>query len=139
MAEGLRRVNDDINPQENIEISLNNVKKGISSMRNWKAPGPDGVRGFWFKKFTSVHSALATALNKCVITGTVPGWMVKGRTVLIQKDPAKGIAAGNYRPIACLPLMWKLLSGIFTGKKYEHLETNDLLPNEQKGCRKKSR
>ena len=59
--------------------------------------------------------------------------------MLIQKDPAKGTVASNYRPITCLPLMWKLLSGIFAGKIYEHLETNDLLPEEQKGCRKRSR
>ena len=28
------------------------------------------------------------------------------RTVLIQKDPAKGTVASNYKPIACLPLMF---------------------------------
>jgi len=65
--------------------------------------------------------------------------MVKGRTVLIQKDSAKGSVASNYRPIACLPLMWKLLSGIFAEKIYDHLLNNNLLPEEQKGCRKKSR
>jgi len=47
--------------------------------------------------------------------------------------------ASNYRPIACLPLMWKLLSGIFAEKIYDHLLNNNLLPEEQKGCRKKSR
>ena len=118
---------------------MSDVKKVISGMKNWKAPGPDGVRGFWFKRFTSIHDSLAIALNNCVKEGRVPGWMVKGRTVLIQKNPVKGTVAANYRPIACLPLMWKLLTGIFAGKIYEHLDTNDLLPDEQKGCRKKSR
>ena len=65
--------------------------------------------------------------------------MVKGRTALIQKDPAKGKAVSNYRPIACLPLMWKLLTGIFAEKIYDHLQENSLLPEEQKGCQKKSR
>ena len=59
--------------------------------------------------------------------------------MLIQKDPAKGTEAANYRPIACLPLMWKLLSGIFADRVYSHLLDNQLLPEEQKGCRKKSR
>ena len=59
--------------------------------------------------------------------------------MLIQKEAAKGSGAGNYRPIACLPLMWKLLTGIFAEKIYKHLESNSLLPVEQKGCRKKSR
>ena len=128
-----------VEDQGDIVITSSDVKKGISRMANWKAPGPDGVRGFWFKKFTALHPFLVDSLDYCLVEGNVPDWMVKGRTVLIQKDPAKGTVAGNYRPIACLPLMWKLLTGIFAGKIYEHLESNDLLPDEQKGCRKNSR
>ena len=63
----------------------------------------------------------------------------RGRTVLIQKDPAKGTVASNYRRIACLPIMWKLLTGIFSEQIYDHLKDNNLLPDEQKGCRKRSR
>ena len=65
--------------------------------------------------------------------------MVTSRTVLIQKDPSKGNNASNYRPIACLPLLWKLLTGIFAQKAYKHLYENSLLPDEQKGCRKGTR
>lgn len=65
--------------------------------------------------------------------------MVRGRTVLIQKDPAKNAQASNYRPITCLPMMWKLLTGIMGEKLYHHLERNGLLIDEQKGCRKGSR
>ena len=71
--------------------------------------------------------------------GDVPEWLVRGRTVLIQKDVAKGTVASNYRPIACLPLMWKLLTGVFADKVYDHLLNNNVLPDEQKGCRRKSR
>ena len=35
--------------------------------------------------------------------------------------------------------MWKLLTGIFADKIYDHLVDKDLLPDEQKGCRKNSR
>ena len=120
-------------------LTVDDVKMGIRKMSNWKAPGPDGVRGFWFKKFDNLHGILRDVLQKCLDEGVVPEWMVKGRTVLIQKDPSKGTAVGNYRPIACLPMMWKLLTGIFAEKVYDHLLSNDLLPDEQKGCRKKSR
>ena len=65
--------------------------------------------------------------------------MVTGRTVLIQKDSAKGTEASNYKPIACLPLMWKLLSGIFGDRVYTNLLDKRLLPEKQKGARKKSR
>ena len=63
----------------------------------------------------------------------------QGRTVLIQKDTAKGAQASTYRPIACLPMMWKLLIGVTGEKLYHHLERNGLLTDEQKGCRKGSR
>ena len=37
----------------------------------------------------------------------IPKWMTLGKTILCQKDPIKGNADDNYRPISCLPLMWK--------------------------------
>ena len=79
------------------------------------------------------------ALQQLVCKEDVPEWMVTGKTALIQKDPAKGTNVSNYRPVACLPLMWKLLTGIFADRVYTHLLNNQLLPDEQKGCRKKSR
>ena len=129
----------DVKQMDDIVVETEGVQRVIRKMSNWKAPGPDMVRGFWFKKLTSLHSVLTDALKECVQRGEVPGWMVKGRTVLIQKDPTQGRAASNYRPIACLPLMWKLLTGIFADKIYDHLHENSLLPDEQKGCRKRSR
>ena len=39
------------------------------------------------------------------------GWNL-GKTVLCQNIPAKGNAADNYRPISCLILMWKLITGV---------------------------
>ena len=97
------------------------------------------MQGFWLKRLTTLHERLVSNLNDCVLTGNVPSWLVAGRTTLLLKDPSKGAEASNYRPIACLNLLWKMLSGIFAEKVYKHLEDNDLLPIEQKGCRKKTR
>ena len=36
--------------------------------------------------------------------------MTKGKTTLTQKDPSKGTAPNNHRPITCLPMMWKILT-----------------------------
>ena len=54
-----------------------------------------------------------------------------------MKDSKKGTEVGNYRPIACLNLIWKLLTGIISDKTYDHLEENKLLPEEQKESRRK--
>ena len=58
---------------------------------------------------------------------------------MLQKDKSKGNVASNYRPITCLPLMWKLLTGVIVDQMYAHLDQEKLLPEEQKGCRKGSR
>ena len=69
----------------------------------------------------------------------IPKWMTLGKTVFCQKDPTKGNAVDNYRPISCLPLTWKLMTGTIVESIYNFLDVHDKLPVEQKGCRKKSR
>ena len=65
--------------------------------------------------------------------------MTKGRTFLIKKDVTIGSIASNYRPITCLPLMWKILTGVIAEEIYKSLEEREMLPEEQKGCRIGSR
>ena len=69
----------------------------------------------------------------------MPSWLTIGRSSLLQKDKSKGNKASNYRPVTCLPLMWKLLTGVIADQIYAHLDQAKLLPEEQKGCRKGSR
>ena len=71
---------------------------------------------------------MADILNNKLQSASIPDWMVESQTVLIQKDPTKGNTVGNYRPIACLKLLWKILTGIITDKLIENLENQDLLP-----------
>ena len=87
-----------------------------------------------------MHERIATQLNE-ILEGTkeIPSSMTYGRTVLCQKDPAKGNSVANFRPITCLPLKWKLLTGIISEDMYRFMENENLLPEEQKGCRRKSR
>ena len=65
--------------------------------------------------------------------------MTVGKTVLCQKNPSKRNAVDNYRPISCLPLMWKLMTGTIAESIYNFFDVNDKLTVEQKGCWKKSR
>ena len=90
---------------------------------------------FCFKKATSLHR-LKQHLQECVNAGQVPAWMTEGRTVLITKDKSKGTVVRNYRTTICLKLMWKLLTSIFSEAMYGHFNSQELLPNEQKGCKK---
>ena len=141
-AEWVNRVKgrlEHVDRQEDLSITADDVKKMLGKVPNWKSPGPDGVQGFWMKNFRSLHELIRIHLQKCLEDGNVPEWMTSGKTALIMKDPAKGRQPGNYRPITCLPLMWKTLTGILADKLYEHLSEQDVIGEEQKGCIRKSR
>ena len=103
-------------------------------MPNWKSPCPDLAQGFGLKNFSSLYQRVRSQLKECFDIGFLPCWLTKGRTALLQKDKSKGNIASKYRPITCLPLMWKLLTGIIADQIYGHLDQEKLLPEEQKRC-----
>ena len=86
-----------------------------------------------------MHGRIRSQLKEYIDSGFVLSWLTKGRTALLQKDKSKGNITSNYRPITCLPLMWKLLPGVIADQIYGHLYQQKLLTEEQKGCRKRSR
>ena len=108
-------------------------------MPNWKSLGPDLLQEFWLKNFSSLHETVRLQLKECLDSGFVPGWLTRGRTLMLQTDKSKGNIVSNYRPTTCLPLMWKLLASVIADQIYAHLDQEKLLPEEQKGCRKGSR
>ena len=68
---------------------------------------------------TAVHFRTGSLLSKCY------SGLTKDRTVLVIKDRQKRNTATNFRPITCLALGDEL---------YEHLEEQNLLPDEKNGC-----
>jgi len=122
--------------QSPLVITAAKLRTQLNKMPNWKAPGPDGIRTFWLKRFHSTHDNLADLLNQCLVAKTTPPSLTKGRTILIQKDPRKGKAPNNYRPITCLSTIYKTLTGIVASYVYDYLHKEKLIPLEQKGCHK---
>ena len=69
-ATWLREIKRDIyqkNKQVQVQMLREKLKKILKKIPNWKAPGPDGVQGFWLKNFTSLHKILVWHLNTCLI------------------------------------------------------------------------
>ena len=99
----------------------------------------DLVQGFWLNDFSSLRERVRLQLKDFLDSRFVPSWLTRARTSLLQKDKNKSNVVNNYRPITCLSLMWKLLTGIIADQIYAHLDQEKLLPEEQKGCRKGSR
>ena len=97
----------------------------LGRMPNWKSPGPDLVQGFCLKNLGSFHGRERAQLKECLDSGFMPSWLTNRRPTLLQKY--------------CLPLMWTLLLLVIADQIYGHLDQQKLVPEEQKGCRKRSR
>ena len=139
----VRRLTDlqskvNVKKQEKIDITKESLKKVLGRMPNQKLPGPDLVQGFWLKNFSSLHERVRSQLKECLVSGFAPSCLTKEGTVSLQKVKTKGNIASNYRTVTCLPIMWKSLSSVFPDQIYGHLDQKKLLPEEQKGYRKRS-
>ena len=128
-----------VTKQKKVDITKETLEKILDRMSNSKSPVPDLVQGFWLENLRSLHERVRSQLKECLDSYFLPSRLTKERTALLQKDKNKGNIASSYRPITCLPLMWKLLLEAIADQIYGHLDQQKLLPEEQNGCKKRSR
>ena len=124
---------------EDFEITADMVKHQVKKIKNWTAPGKDEDRGYWLEHLASLHTRIVKQLNHLLQTGTIEDWMTTRKTTLLMKNKERGTIPNNYRPITCLPTTFKLMTAIIAESMLNHLENNGLIPDEQKGNRRKSR
>ena len=96
------------------EITTNEIESATSEFSNWKSPRLDKLHNFWWNKLTTLHPKVAVAFDKLIVQPeNCPDWLTTGQTTLIaKKEPTRN--PSNYRPITCLPVMYKILSSIVT-------------------------
>ena len=96
------------------------------------------MQGYWLKNLPSLHDRIVRQMNDMVNNNKdTPDWLTKGRTVLCQKYPQKGDAVDNFRLRSCLPLIWKLMTGIISDVMLEFLVESDYSALEQRVARRK--
>lgn len=119
-------------------IDKEELKNALKNTQGWKAPGLDMLPNFWWKQLSNLYESLAKQFNHLMHDdGTIPPWLAEGKTHLVPKnndteDPK------NFRPITCLNTVYKLLTSIISVKIAQYIDTNNLIPIEQKGCCKGS-
>ena len=107
-----------------------------TTLRNWALPGLDGIQGFWWKHFGSVHSYFFWRFNEILqCEQNVPSWLPLGKTILMPKTN-DSTNPRNDRPIACLNVAYKVWTGCLTSLMSDHCATNQLIHLAQKGCAK---
>ncbi|KAL0851472.1 hypothetical protein ABMA28_007269 [Loxostege sticticalis] len=126
---------ENIEEMEFLDLTKEDIETVTRKMKNWKAAGVDGVQNFWYKKLAFLHEILA---KKCteVIKGeeNLPEFVTKGITHMLPKSSDTSNPL-QYRPITCLPTLYKLITSCITIKINSHIEANNILAEEQKGCR----
>ncbi|XP_044760842.1 uncharacterized protein LOC123318288 [Coccinella septempunctata] len=120
---------------EEINIEGSDIADVLKGSNNWATPGCDNLHNYWWKHFTSVHEILSILLKRSLSDPTLlPSYFTQGQTYLILKggDPKN---PENYRPITCLPAVYKILTAIVTKHLNKHLRTHNLMAPEQGGGR----
>jgi len=109
------------------------VAESLRTTLNWKAPGRDQIANFWLKQLTATHKHIAALCNKLIEEDQIPEWLMTGVTFLIPKN--ENIEnPKNYRPVTCLPTIYKLHTSIISRRMQKYMDDEKLIPKEQKGC-----
>ena len=126
---------ENVNIQGKVERTKEDDTMQLRNMPHWKATGQEGILEFWLKRSNSQHKTLTEELNENILSISISSWLLKRKTLLIQKDPANGNAVCNYQSKASLNLLWKFKTDIIADKIHQHLQNENLLLEGQKGCR----
>ncbi len=120
-------------------ITLEKLKESIIKTQNWKATGIDRVHNYYIKKLSATHNSILKCYNSIIMgEEEVPEWMTIGRVILIPKNEHTENPK-NWRPIACLPTMYKILTAVISEEISEHCNKNNIITDYQRGCKKGAR
>jgi hypothetical protein len=114
-------------------ISETGVAMALRTTLHWKAPGRDQIPNFWLKKLKAAHKYLVTLFNRLIDKEQIPEWLTAGVTLLIPRNENTE-KPKNYRPITCLPMIYKLITSIISKRMQRYIDDQNLIPQEQKGC-----
>ena len=109
------------------------LEKLIKKIQISKAPGQDRIIGYSFKNLSSYRDVLAVRFNELLHSNTnksIPTWFSTAHTILIPKSKVTDIAK-NYRPIACLNVMYKLFSSCLNTFITDHVYRNNIITQDQ--------
>ena len=130
-------LDDSHSPMSNIEITSAGVEKLLEKLDISKATGPDGVSPRILKTLsTEIAPILTTIFKHSMKSGCVPTSWKKANVSAIYKK-GEHYKPSNYRPVSLTSVPCKVMEHIVVSHVMSHLETNNILKENQHGFRKK--
>ena len=130
-------LDDSHSPMSNIEITSAGVEKLLEKLDMSKATGPDGVSPRILKTLsTEIAPILTTIFKHSMKSGCVPTSWKKANVSAIYKK-GEHYKPSNYRPVSLTSVPCKVMEHIVVSHVMSHLETNNILKENQHGFRKK--
>ncbi|CAK1586333.1 unnamed protein product [Parnassius mnemosyne] len=123
-----------ITPMDPVIITPDDVAEAVRRAPNWKSPGLDGLHHYWLKGFVVCHAVLARQFQEALDQKSLPSLFTTGITHLVPKD-RDSTDPSKYRPITCLPTIYKTLTSILSARITRHLNSNQVMSRAQNGCR----
>ncbi|XP_048002484.1 uncharacterized protein LOC125239065 [Leguminivora glycinivorella] len=115
------------------DISTYEVKQAMRQLKQYKAPGEDGITTELLKAGgRPILKELRWIFNEALFTGEIPEKWQNSMGTLFHKKGAK-TSLKNYRPIALLSQVYKVFSRIITSRISRRLD--EYQPKEQAGFR----
>ena len=124
-------------PELDREISEGEVRQAIRSLKNRKSSGLDEIPAEFLKvSETSITPFLVLFFNHLYENGIFPKEWTKSIIVPLLKkgDPS---CPGNYRGVSLLSIVSKVFTHVINKRFYKWAETENKIPEEQAGFRKK--
>ena len=119
-------------------ITKTEIVKTINKANINKAPGPDKINYKVIQLIiTSIIDIIHNLYNICWIKGYFPSNWKTPKTILLNKPDKSRKDPNNYRPIALINCLAKILEKIIKEKLTQYAETNNLINKEQTGFRQK--
>lgn len=118
-------------------FTIEELQQAARSLRNKKAPGPDGVPMEVLKVITRSHpDVLLNMYNQCLNKGVFPAVWKRQRLVLISKGKGNPNSPSAYRPLCMLDAAGKLLERLLKPRLAAAIEAAGGLSEQQHGFRR---
>uniref|UniRef100_A0A803TR72 Reverse transcriptase domain-containing protein n=1 Tax=Anolis carolinensis TaxID=28377 RepID=A0A803TR72_ANOCA len=128
----LDKISDTQRELLNKEISEDEIRRAIKSMKTNKAPGPDGFPASFYKTFQDdIIHFLKDLMNQILQGQDIPDSWKTADIICIPKENTDNTDVRNYRPISLLNSDYKMFSNILANRLKDLLNT--WIAEDQKG------